>query len=153
MITYDVLPSPIGDVLLTAESGALSGVHVNRTPGPAWERSPGQFAAARGQLDAYFAGDRREFELPLAPRGTPFQTRVWDALRRIPYGETRTYAELAHDLDAPSACRAVGAANGRNPLSIVVPCHRLIGSNGSLTGYGGGLAAKRWLLEHERRRS
>jgi methylated-DNA-[protein]-cysteine S-methyltransferase len=148
--TYDVLESPVGDVLLTSENGALTGVYVNRAPLPSWPRSPRRFAAAREQLAAYFAGDLREFELPLAPRGTQFQARVWDALRRIPYGQTRTYADVARELGSPTACRAVGAANGRNPLSIVVPCHRLIGSDGSLTGYGGGLAAKHWLLEHER---
>jgi methylated-DNA-[protein]-cysteine S-methyltransferase len=101
------------------------------------------------QLDEYFAGQRREFDLPLDPRGTDFQRSVWTALRAIPFGETRSYGELARQLGNPSAMRAVGAANGGNPISIVVPCHRVIGANGSLTGFGGGLDAKAWLLAHE----
>jgi len=101
------------------------------------------------QLEAYFAGDLREFELPLVMKGTPFQIRAWSALRQIPYGETRSYAEQARVIGAPDAIRAVGAANGRNPIPIVVPCHRVIGSNGKLTGFGGGLPLKRWLLDHE----
>jgi len=102
------------------------------------------------QLRQYFAGKRREFQIPLAPRGTPFQQQVWKALTRIPYGETRSYAQLARSIRRPRAVRAVGAANGRNPFAIIVPCHRLIGSDGSLTGFGGGLAAKRYLLDLER---
>lgn len=105
---------------------------------------------AASQLAEYFAGRRHEFSLGLALRGTGFQRLVWESLLRIPYGETRSYGELARSLGRPSAFRAVGAANGRNPLAIIVPCHRLIGSNGDLTGYGGGLPAKRWLLDHER---
>lgn len=106
------------------------------------------------QLNAYFAGDlsvsgRGGFDLPLAPRGTPFQLAVWDALTRIPPGETRSYGDVAAAVGQPSASRAVGMANGRNPIAIVVPCHRVVGANGTLTGYGGGLDRKRWLLEHE----
>lgn len=103
------------------------------------------------QLHAYFTGDLMLFDLPLAPRGTPFQHAVWKALAGIPYGETRTYRDIATAIGRPNAVRAVGAANGRNPLSLVVPCHRVIGSNGTLTGYAGGLERKRWLLQHERR--
>lgn len=110
---------------------------------------PGPFAAAVAQLDAYFAGARIRFDLPLAPGGTVFQRRVWELLRAIPYGTTVSYSELARRAGNPAACRAVGAANGRNPLPIVVPCHRVVGSNGSLIGYAGGLAAKRALLALE----
>lgn len=106
-------------------------------------------ALAARQLDEYFAGERREFDLPLAPRGTGFQERVWRALLAIPFGVTRSYGELARTIGRPSASRAVGAANGKNPIAIIVPCHRVIGANGTLTGYGGGLPIKRWLLEHE----
>jgi methylated-DNA-[protein]-cysteine S-methyltransferase len=103
----------------------------------------------RRQLGEYFAGRRRDFDLPLAPRGTDFERRVWEALLAIPFGETRTYAEIARAIGHPDACRAVGRANGRNPIPIVIPCHRVIGSDGSLTGFGGGLDLKRLLLEHE----
>ena len=103
------------------------------------------------QLDEYFAGERTEFDVPLDPVGTEFQLRAWAALRRIPYGETRSYGEQARTIGAPAAVRAVGAANGRNPISIIVPCHRVVGSNGSLTGFGGGLDAKRYLLDLEAR--
>ena len=105
----------------------------------------------REQLDAYFAGELSEFDLPLAPHGTPFQRRVWDELSRIPFGETTSYSELARRLGDPKLVRAVGLANGRNPLAIVIPCHRVIGAGGSLTGYGGGLDRKRWLLDLEAR--
>ena len=101
------------------------------------------------QLDEYFAGRRRDFDVPLEPRGTDFQRSVWQALRAIPFGETRSYGELARQLGNPAAMRAVGAANGGNPISIIVPCHRVIGANGSLTGFGGGIPAKAWLLAHE----
>jgi len=104
---------------------------------------------AADQLRAYFAGKLREFDLPLAPRGTPFQLSVWDAVSAIPYGSTATYAEIAAAVGRPSACRAVGAANGRNPLPVIVPCHRVIGAAGALTGYGGGLERKRFLLDLE----
>jgi len=107
-------------------------------------------ADATAQLGEYFAAERRRFDLPLAPRGTEFQLRAWEALRQIPFGEVRTYAEQAAILGRPTAARAVGAANARNPLPIVIPCHRVIGADGTLTGFAGGLEAKRWLLEHER---
>ncbi len=150
-LTFD---SPIGALRLQATDTALVAVYL---PGqeprePAEERSGHPvLERARAQLLEYFAGERRSFDLPLDPRGTAFQRRVWGALRAIPFGETRTYAALAAALGRPSASRAVGGANGRNPLSIVVPCHRVIGTNGALTGYAGGLARKEWLLGHERR--
>jgi methylated-DNA-[protein]-cysteine S-methyltransferase len=112
----------------------------------------GRTAEVRRQLDEYFAGQREEFDLRLAPRGTPFELSVWEELRRIPFGETRSYADIARALGKPAATRAVGRANGANPLPIVVPCHRVIGSNGSLTGFGGGLDNKVRLLELEGRR-
>jgi methylated-DNA-[protein]-cysteine S-methyltransferase len=108
-------------------------------------------AAAHEQLNAYFDMRLSDFDLPLEPRGTEFQRRVWDSLTTIPFGETISYAELARRIDNPKAVRAVGAANGRNPLMIIVPCHRVIGADGSLTGFGGGIDRKRWLLDHEAR--
>jgi methylated-DNA-[protein]-cysteine S-methyltransferase len=104
-----------------------------------------------GQLREYFAGERREFDVSLAARGTPFQTLVWDALVEIPYGVVKSYGDIARAIGRPAASRAVGAANGRNPIAIIVPCHRVIGSTGQLTGYGGGLPTKKWLLEHEQK--
>jgi methylated-DNA-[protein]-cysteine S-methyltransferase len=120
-------------------------------PDPDWIESAQPFAEAVRQLDAYFAGRLRQFDLPLAPKGTAFQQRVWQALLDIPYGETVSYGELARRISRPSAVRAVGAANGQNPLSIVIPCHRVIGSDGRLVGYGGGLPAKSALLALEQR--
>jgi len=108
---------------------------------------------AATQLAEYFAGDRQEFELPLGPEGTGFQRLVWRALATIPFGETRTYGEIARAIRRPAASRAVGAANGRNPISIIVPCHRVVGASGALTGYAGGMDAKQWLLGHEGRYS
>ena len=147
--------TPIGTLLLVAGEGGLTGVYTEgHARGPtiaaSWEHAPEALAEARRQLDEYFAGERTRFELPLDPVGTPFQLRVWAALRRIELGETRTYGQLATELGDPKATRAVGAANGRNPLSIIVPCHRVIGADGSLTGYAGGEERKRWLLAHER---
>ena len=149
---YSTLTTPIGELLLTADDdGALTGVNLpNRHPDPAgWERDDALLGDARRQLTEYFAGERTTFDLPLRPAGAPFQLRVWDALLRIPYGETASYGELARELGHPTAARAVGAANGRNPLAIVVPCHRVIGADGSLTGYAGGLECKRALLDLE----
>ncbi|OIK23816.1 cysteine methyltransferase [Streptomyces malaysiense] len=142
---------------MVAADGALCGLYMtsqrHRPPeesfGPRDDSLP-CFAAAREQLDAYYAGELREFTLELDLRGTPFQRSVWDRLTRIPYGETRTYGQLADALGNPGASRAVGLANGRNPISIIVPCHRVVGSDGSLTGYGGGLDRKRRLLDFER---
>jgi methylated-DNA-[protein]-cysteine S-methyltransferase len=148
---FHTIPSPIGELLLTAEGEALTGLYMEphpRLPATA-VRDPQAFASAEAQLAAYFAGSLTSFDLPLDPSGTPFQLRVWEALRSIPYGETATYAELAAAVGKPSAFRAVGAANGRNPISVIVPCHRVIGADGTLTGYGGGLERKRMLLELE----
>ena len=116
---------------------------------PTWQHAPARVRDVRRQLDEYFAGTRRTFDLPLAPRGTPFQLRVWRLLAEIPFGETWSYRDIAVRLGDPNATRAVGAANGRNPSPIVLPCHRVIGADGSLTGFGGGLPVKRWLLQHE----
>ena len=141
-------PSPVGDLLLTADDeGRLTGLHT-RHDGAA-VRDDGAFDSVREQLDAYFAGDLQEFDLPLALHGTPFQLRVWDELARIPFAETISYKELALRLGDLKLVRAVGLANGRNPVSIVIPCHRVIGADGTLVGYGGGLERKRWLLDHE----
>ena len=140
-------PSPVGDILLKAdESGDLTGLFLRHD---LTEGGDGPFDDAREQLDAYFAGELEDFDLRLAPHGTPFQMRVWDELTRIPYGETISYMALALRLGDRKLVRAVGTANGRNPLSIIVPCHRVIGADGTLVGYGGGLERKRWLLEHE----
>jgi methylated-DNA-[protein]-cysteine S-methyltransferase len=139
-------PSPVGDIQLRADAeGRLTGLYL-RHDGAGGD---GPFDDARDQLDAYFAGEREEFDLPLALGGTPFQLRVWDELTRIPFAETISYKELALRLGDPKLVRAVGLANGRNPVSIVVPCHRVIGADGTLVGYGGGLERKRWLLDHE----
>ena len=139
--------TPIGPLLLRADEGRLSGVAFDH---PGMCRSgAAPFAEAEAQLHAYFAGELERFELPLAPRGTAFQRSVWDALRELPYGCTTTYSELAASIGRPSACRAVGAANGRNPLPVIVPCHRVVGAAGALTGYGGGLERKRVLLAFE----
>lgn len=154
-IYYTTIDSPIGPLLLAASDEGLHAVefHEARHPvrrGEDWREGdhPG-LRRAEQQLREYFAGDRRSFDLPLAPRGTPFQREVWQALATIPYGKTRSYGQLAATLGRASASRAVGAANGRNPLPIVLPCHRVIGANGSLTGFGGGLPAKQFLLTLE----
>ena len=153
-ILYARMPSPVGELLLVGDEVWLRSVHMPDQKGApqvrrGWRRADEPFADAREQLEEYFAGERREFDLPLAPGGTPFQNDVWDALRAIPYGETRSYGELAEEIGRPGAARAVGAANGLNPLAIVVPCHRVIGSNRSLTGYAAGVERKRQLLELE----
>jgi len=152
---YTFVDSPLGPLLLAGCDGELTriGLPEGRSavrPAPAWQRDDGAWQEARHQLSAYFAGQLTAFDLALRPAGTPFQQEVWHALRAIPYGETRSYGQLAAALGRPAAVRAVGRANGSNPLPIVIPCHRVIGGNGALTGYGGGLAAKRWLLELER---
>src|SRR5262249_52747144 len=118
-------------------------------PQPDWQCDETRFTSVCEQLAAYFAKELREFDVPLAPAGTEFQKKVWHELRQIPHGETISYGELACRIKQPAASRAVGRANGQNPISIIVPCHRVIGANGTLTGYGGGLDRKRWLLQHE----
>lgn len=139
--------SPVGVLTLEENDGRLARLEFGACPEEG-ERTWVLCEAVR-QLEAYFAGKLREFDLPLAPQGTPFQLEVWQALRKIPYGETRTYQEIAIAVGREKACRAVGMANNRNPISIIVPCHRVIGADGSLTGYGGGLEVKRFLLELE----
>lgn len=150
------MSSPIGELLLVAEGEALCGLYMNIERGwlPRVEIGPRDESAlpeARRQLEEYFSGTRQVFDLEMVLHGTAFQRQVWDALLEIPYGETRSYGEQASRIGAPDAPRAVGAANGQNPVSIVVPCHRVIGANGALTGYGGGIERKRWLLAHEAR--
>ena len=148
--------SPVGTLHLLATDSALLAVVWRRHSTPqlsfdsATERPdhPVLVEAIR-QLNQYFSGQRRVFDLPLEFRGTDFQRRAWQALMTIPYGETRSYAQMAQQIDSPAAVRAVGAANGRNPISIIAPCHRVIGSSGELTGFGGGIEAKAWLLAHE----
>lgn len=152
---YDYLDTPLGPLLLAMDAIGLTHVdlpHEKRPTlvGAAWRRDAAYLAEAKRQFAAWFAGQLLEFDLPLHAHGTAFQMAVWKALRDIPYAATASYAGLAHSIDKPRAVRAVGAANGANPLAIIVPCHRVIGSNGKLTGYGGGLPAKRWLLAHER---
>jgi len=140
-------PSPVGDILLRAdEEGCLTDLYLRHDGASSTD---GPFDAVREQLDAYFAGELERFDVRLAVHGTDFQMRVWDQLMRIPFGETISYSELARRLGDPKLVRAVGLANGRNPVSIIIPCHRVIGADGSLVGYGGGLERKRWLLEHE----
>jgi methylated-DNA-[protein]-cysteine S-methyltransferase len=151
---YDEIDSPVGPLLVAADEAGLRLIHFQagrdrRKPEASWKRDPKPFRALARQLGEYFRGERRTFDLPLAPRGTAFQLATWRALSTIPYGETISYAELARRVGRPAASRAVGAANGANPLPIVVPCHRVIGTDGSLTGFGGGLEAKRALLELE----
>ena len=151
---YTFIPSPLGDLLAVRDDEGLAGLYLptGKHPvavRPEWTRDDDAFDDVRIQLDEYFAGTRREFELRLHPVGTEFQRRAWTALLDIPYGETSSYGKQAVAIGSPDAARAVGLANGQNPISIIVPCHRVVGANGSLTGYGGGLDAKRWLLSHE----
>ncbi len=155
-IYYTRLPSPLGPLLLVGTTDALTQVWLptgrdRREPDVGWIEASAPFAEPVRQLEAYFAGVLRRFDLRLEPAGTPFQRAVWRALLDIPYGETVSYGALARRIDRPSAVRAVGAANGQNPLAIVIPCHRVIGSDGRLVGYGGGLPAKVALLELEAR--
>ena len=149
MITTSI-ESPLGTLRLFAANDELVGLYLpsQDTPAAPRGRAPVLDDAAR-QLADYFAGKRLDFDLPLAAVGTGFQQRVWEALVAIPYGETCSYGDLARAIGRPAASRAVGAANGRNPIAIVVPCHRVIGASGALTGYAGGMAAKQWLLAHE----
>lgn len=153
-IYYTTIESPVGGLRLVAEELGLRTVwflrgRKNESPDKEWKEDTAFFADVIRQLRAYFAGELREFEIPLLMEGTEFQKRVWKSLQAIPYGETTSYGELAKKIGAPKAVRAVGAANGQNPIPIIVPCHRVIGSNGSLTGFGGGLENKKKLLELE----
>ncbi len=153
MIHYRTIDSPIGPLALAGRGRVLTNLRMlNQTYEPDradWVRDDRSFPDAVDQLDAYFAGKRTDFELVLSMAGSEFQRRVWQALLTIPYGETRSYGEIAEQIGASGAARAVGLANGHNPIAIIVPCHRVIGANGSLTGYGGGLDRKRSLLEME----
>jgi len=157
MRTHVVVDSPIGPLTLVAADGRLTGLYMDaqqhgpkdEVVGPPDDPEAEPFASAAAQLAAYFAGQLTEFDLPLAPAGTRFQRTVWAALQQIPYGETWSYGQLASKIGNPAAVRAVGLANGRNPIALVVPCHRVIGADGSLTGYGGGLDRKRYLLDLE----
>ena len=155
---YSFAPSPFGDLLLAGCESKLRTLlfpaangNGRADPDPTWRRRDDVFEEARSQLAAYFAGHRRRFTLALAPDATPFQADVLRALRAIPYGETRSYGDVARSIGRPGAARAVGGANARNPLPIVIPCHRVVGTDGELTGFGGGLAAKRHLLRLEQR--
>ena len=139
--------SPIGPLTITEENGALTALTFSG--GETQRPSTPLLKEAVSQLTAYFAGQRQVFELPLSPRGTAFQKQVWDALCRVPYGQTCSYGQLAHAIGRDRACRAVGMANHRNPLPIFIPCHRCVGADGSLTGYAGGLAAKKYMLQLE----
>lgn len=143
-----VIDTPVGHLRITADDTGITGIE--RTSEALLEPQAPLLSECARQLDAYFDGRLTVFELPLHLTGTPFRLKCWEALRAIPYGETRTYGELAAMIGHPKACRAVGGANHHNPISIVVPCHRVIGADGSLTGYGGGLDMKQWLLEHEK---
>jgi methylated-DNA-[protein]-cysteine S-methyltransferase len=159
MRSHILIDSPVGPLTLVAEQGAVVGLYMDlqrHRPGDdqlggheRGGRSLEPFKTAADQLDAYFAGTLTRFTLTLAPRGSQFQQRVWAALSEIPYGETESYGELAARIGSPGGARAVGLANGKNPIGIVIPCHRVVGSNGSLTGYGGGLDRKKQLLELE----
>lgn len=155
--THTVIDSPVGRLTLVAANGALAGLYmVDQRHRPVEETfgtpsgEVGLFAEVAAQLKDYFAGQLQVFELPLTFAGTPFQQRVWTVLRGIPYGDTVSYGQLAETLGQPTAARAVGLANGKNPIGIIVPCHRVVGSTGDLTGYGGGLDRKRYLLDFER---
>lgn len=148
------IDSPLGELLLTGDGDSITRLTMQNQkqadqPQTHWQRDGSVFKTAREQLAAYFSGEIQQFDLPLAPAGTVFQRSVWQALLDIPFGQTQSYGALAQRIGNPKASRAVGLANGRNPISIIVPCHRVIGANGSLTGYGGGIERKRWLLLHE----
>jgi methylated-DNA-[protein]-cysteine S-methyltransferase len=163
---YTVIGSPLGDLFAARDEGGITALYLPTgrnavrpdptctgptRPDPTWQRADDAFDDVRTQLGEYFQGRRQTFELPLNPSGTKFQQLVWMALRSIPFGETTSYSRTAAAIGHPNGARAVGAANGQNPISIIVGCHRVVGADGSLTGYGGGLDAKRWLLAHEAR--
>jgi methylated-DNA-[protein]-cysteine S-methyltransferase len=154
MVYYDWLDSPLGKLLLTSDGRSLTGLYLKDQKyfpaiAPDWQESVAPFEQVQQQLHQYFAYQRRTFELPLNPQGTAFQQQVWQQLQHIPFGQTISYGTLAQLIGQPNAARAVGAANGRNPISIIVPCHRVVATSGKLTGYAGGLDRKQWLLKHE----
>lgn len=153
---YTVMDSPIDPLLLLSDGENITGLYMNvdkhsSRVGNDWVRDPQPFKEVIAQLKAYFAGELQVFDLPLKATGTLFQKSVWKSLTTIPYGETVSYKTIAERIHSPKAVRAVGLANGQNPVSIIVPCHRVIGASGKLTGYGGGLPRKQWLLAHESR--
>ena len=155
-VSYAYLESPIGTLLISGDAGGLQQILFSSNgsparPEPNWQESPSAMAEVARQLRAYFGGVLENFDLSLAPQGTPFQQKVWSELQKIPYGDTISYGELARRIGNSNASRAVGLANGSNPIPIVIPCHRVIGSNGKLTGYGGGLPIKEKLLALEKR--
>ncbi len=152
---YTIMDSPVGPLLLAGDGQTLSHVRFSTgrgstKPDPGWQRNEAALDDARRQLQAYFDGTRTGFDLPLAPSGNAFQQDVWRALLTIPYGQTCSYGEIARQIGRPGGAQAVGAANGANPIPIIIPCHRVIGADGSLVGFGGGLPTKIWLLAHER---
>lgn len=159
MRTHTVIDTPVGPLTIVAEEGQILCLYMDLQRHRPDDDELGEleprgrdtepFKAAADQLDAYFAGDLTTFDLPLAPRGSEFQQRVWAALQEIPYGETESYGQLAERIGSPGGARAVGLANGRNPIGIIIPCHRVVGADGSLTGYGGGIERKRQLLDLE----
>ena len=157
-VSYSIFTSPLGDIWIGGDEAGIS--HINfpsqraiangpHRDHPLWQRCDGLFTEAHRQLSAYFAGELKTFDLPLNPQGTEFQRSVWNALLQVPFGQTCSYGDIANSIDKPKAVRAVGAANGRNPIPIVIPCHRVIGSSGKLTGYAGGLPLKEALLKLE----
>jgi len=154
ILIYTTTDSPLGELLLVGDGDSLHCLSMHGGPrpmriDPRWERRDDAFGDVRRELEEYFAGGRRTFDIPFSLHGNEFERRVWSALREIGYGETASYGEIAARIGAPSAARAVGLANGRNPIAVIVPCHRVIGADGSLTGYGGGLERKRLLLDLE----
>lgn len=153
-LPYAVVGSPVGPLTLLADGAALAGLYLQdqrHRPDLTGRRDDDLLPDVRRQLDEWFAGSRTHFDVEISLQGTEFQRSVWSALQAVPYAETCSYADLAREVGRPAATRAVGLANGRNPVSIVVPCHRVVGASGSLTGYGGGLERKAWLLDHEQR--
>jgi methylated-DNA-[protein]-cysteine S-methyltransferase len=153
---YTYIDTPLGPLLVQGDGDFVTGLFMPNHKGwpgleASWQQTDAPFAAVRAQLGEYFAGARQQFDVPLKLSGTPFQQQVWQELLRIPFGGTITYAELAARVGKPAGARAVGHANGRNPVAIIVPCHRVIGANGKLTGYAGGMDKKQWLLAWERR--
>lgn len=158
IIFYSFIDCPLGRLFVQGDGQFVTALYMLhhrgwRGPDPAWRQSDAPFIAVRKQLAEYFASERRQFDVPIKLAGTPFQLRVWRELVRIPFGATVSYAQLAQRIGKPNAARAVGHANGCNPISIIVPCHRVIGANGNLTGYADGVAKKRWLLAWEHRKA